>query len=216
MNSENKNELETNVITNGINQVSLKKECEDTGKNWKRNCPKCNKILFYTSRFGLNRAIKINGICYKCAYIKRDIVPWNKGIKSGLVLTPEQKERHRNSQKARYNPYRYCYTMLKNQAKYRKLECLLTFDEFLEFTKINKCEYCGDNILWEEHITNISNRGGYNLDRKDNKLGYTKQNCVVCCKNCNAMKSDKISYDLMIRLGDVMKEYRKEKEVYEK
>ena len=50
----------------------------------------------------------------------------------------------------------------------------------------------------------------HSIDRKDNNLGYNEQNCVVCCKNCNVIKSDKITYDLMIRIGNVIKEYREE------
>jgi hypothetical protein len=183
-----------------------------TENQWTRNCPKCGKKLFYTSKSNLDKSIRINGVCCKCAYINRGLPPWNKGIKTGSLLTLEQKEKHRNSAKARYKPYYYCYGILKRQAKYRNIECSLTFNKFLEFTNINKCEYCGGVICWEEHISNKSNRGGYNLDRKDNNLGYTEQNCVVCCKNCNWIKSDKITYDLMIRIGNVIREYREEHE----
>ena len=36
----------------------------------------------------------------------------------------------------------------------------------------------------------------YNLDRKDNSIGYSKNNCVVCCSTCNYIKGDKFTYEL--------------------
>ena len=64
----------------------------------------------------------------------------------------------------------------------------MTFSEFLEFTKIDKCHYCGNQITWTSHRHNREIYHGYNLDRKDNDDGYTKDNCVVCCEVCNYMK----------------------------
>jgi hypothetical protein len=191
------------IKSNEINSNNITNE-----NQWKRNCPKCGKELFYSLLMNRNRAERRGSICYKCSYNVYNKGPWNKGIKTGLVLTPEQKERHRNALRAAHKPYHYIYTKLKNQAKYRKIECSITYEEFLNFTKIDKCKYCGDNIVWEEHIESKTNRGGYKLDRKDNSLGYTKDNCVVCCKKCNWMKLDHVSYDLMIKLGKVIKEHR--------
>ena len=41
--------------------------------------------------------------------------------------------------------------------------------ESLGLTEEEKCHYCGAELR------------GYNLDRKDNTKGYSKENCVVCC-----------------------------------
>lgn len=66
----------------------------------------------------------------------------------------------------------------------------LTYKQFLKFTKINKCYYCNDHINWLPY----SNDNGkylsraYYLDRKNNKNGYSFNNCVVCCTFCNKMK----------------------------
>lgn len=40
------------------------------------------------------------------------------------------------------------------------------------------CYYCGSKL-----------KGGRNgIDRLNNNIGYTKGNCVSCCKKCNFMK----------------------------
>ena len=45
----------------------------------------------------------------------------------------------------------------------------------------------------------------YNLDKKDAKGGYSIDNCVPCCADCNRTKSNHITYDLMIKLGRTIK-----------
>lgn len=84
------------------------------------------------------------------------------------------------------------------EALYNRLEKLnrgrwpikLTYEEFVEFTKIKSCEYCGNAVYWTESNTAM-NGSKYNLDRKDNDKGYTKDNLIVCCTKCNYGKSDR-------------------------
>ena len=73
---------------------------------------------------------------------------------------------------------------------HHNVECFLSFSEFLEFTKITKCHYCNAEIHWSKRT-----RSAYNLDRMDNKLAYTKENCVVCCKRCNFGKGSNFTYE---------------------
>ena len=56
---------------------------------------------------------------------------------------------------------------------------LLTEDQWLAKTKI--CFYCGDSIIM---------RTGTKLDRIDNSIGYTNENTVGCCGQCNIAKND--------------------------
>jgi hypothetical protein len=80
-------------------------------------------------------------------------------------------------------PYYPLYTILLRASNKKKYKKVLNFDEFLEFTKITKCFYCHNDIIWEK------SNGAYNLDRIDNSIGYIKTNLVVACKRCNFMKS---------------------------
>ena len=76
----------------------------------------------------------------------------------------------------------------------------LTYEEFLSFTRIKHCTYCYDFINWEPR----ARRGGHHLDRKDNDKGYSMKNCVVCCAECNRVKSDIYSYEEMREIGKIL------------
>lgn len=85
---------------------------------------------------------------------------------------------------------RYIFSNYKRNADKKSREFSLTFEEFIELCE-RDCYYCG------ESPTNIINKSDlygswiYNgVDRLDNKIGYTKQNSVSCCKTCNMMKRD--------------------------
>lgn len=74
----------------------------------------------------------------------------------------------------------------------RKIPVKLTYKQFLEFTKIKNCVYCGSEII--RHAT--KSHASF-LDRKDSSGPYIKSNCVVCCANCNRIKTDILTYDEM-------------------
>src|ERR1700677_1446403 len=75
-------------------------------------------------------------------------------------------------------------------ANQRKYDVDLAFEDFVEFTNTPLCHYCRAPILWKLYCATR-----YNLDRKDNTLGYSKDNCVVCCLRCNRGKMDLFTYD---------------------
>jgi hypothetical protein len=79
----------------------------------------------------------------------------------------------------------------KQSAKNRKYSFELTREQFKEFTKQN-CFYCGCEPYKEFECAGKGNFNGnyvYNgVDRADNSKGYTLENCVSCCEECNFMK----------------------------
>jgi hypothetical protein len=83
----------------------------------------------------------------------------------------------------------------KRNAKNRNLSFELSKEEFLELTKQN-CFYCG-----KEPSTirkNNSNNGDYiynGIDRIDSSKGYTKENTVSCCSQCNMFKNKYLQSD---------------------
>ena len=86
-----------------------------------------------------------------------------------------------------YNNYKY---KIKSQTN---KEFNLSFEEFTNLTKQN-CKYCGAKPIFPERFKNeFKNRDitYFNgIDRIDSSKGYDLNNCVPCCKTCNAMKSD--------------------------
>jgi hypothetical protein len=63
--------------------------------------------------------------------------------------------------------------------------------------KEGDCEYCG---IKKDSIS---------IDRKDNNIGYTINNCVSACSGCNTFKGAHVSYEDMKITGDIIKEVRK-------
>ena len=75
---------------------------------------------------------------------------------------------HKSTSRYKYNTYR-------NEALRRGLCFELTYKQFLQLWREN-CHYCGCQI------TTIG------IDRRDNNIGYTIDNCLPCCSVCNKMK----------------------------
>jgi hypothetical protein len=113
-------------------------------------------------------------------------------------------------EKLRKRPYEHLFTKLKREAKRRGILVDLTYTDFLAFTEIKTCHYCGIGLLWEQHGNgSCPVKGRYNLDRKDNLIGYTNKNCVVCCPRCNASKSNTFSYSEWKSVGTLIASWRK-------
>lgn len=70
----------------------------------------------------------------------------------------------------------------------RELEFNLTREEFEELIEDN-CYYCGikPNTKAEKNKQTFFWNG---IDRLDSSKGYTKNNCVTCCKDCNKAKCE--------------------------
>lgn len=84
----------------------------------------------------------------------------------------------------------------KGAAKRRDYEWTLTFDEAVNFIT-NNCFYCGvepSTTFWHRGAKESSLQRSrpylYNgIDRVENTIGYTRENCVSCCSICNNSKA---------------------------
>jgi len=101
-------------------------------------------------------------------------------------------------------PFEALFNFLVSQAKGRTT-VELTYSEYLTFTTTKECHYCHIPIDWRPHWSNPS---GHHLDRKDNCIGYTKDNCVVCCGPCNKIKSDHFKHWQMKKIGELIRQWR--------
>ncbi len=66
-------------------------------------------------------------------------------------------------------------------------ELVITLEEALKIFKLN-CFYCGSPPSLRTHRKYYDYLHG--MDRVNNKLGYTVENVVTCCTNCNLAKKD--------------------------
>ena len=97
---------------------------------------------------------------------------------------------------ARKRPYEALYNSLVWHAKRKSIPVEMTYEEFLPFTRTHSCFYCGCPVCYTPYCLGKSKAGSaYNLDRRDNKAGYSVSNVVVCCPRCNKAKSDHFSYE---------------------
>jgi 5-methylcytosine-specific restriction endonuclease McrA len=107
----------------------------------------------------------------------------------------------------RKKPYESLYNAVKRRVLRIQKEFKLTFEEFIEFTKIDECHYCGEPIKWAKHSINVDGVGS-NLDRKNNSQGYSKKNCVVCCGGCNRTKGDRFTYEEFMLLSPIIRQIK--------
>ena len=74
----------------------------------------------------------------------------------------------------------------KCNARGRGREWSLTDEQFIDMSQ-RPCHYCGagpSNKCVKPYITFVYN----GLDRINNSIGYTKENCLPCCADCNMRK----------------------------
>jgi hypothetical protein len=84
-------------------------------------------------------------------------------------------------------PFNLLFWNYSKSAKERKKSFDLSLEDIKRLTQ-SDCFYCGQKPT--AMLKQFNKRGFvYNgIDRTDNSLGYTKENCVPCCKICNTAK----------------------------
>lgn len=123
---------------------------------------------------------------FKCAKCDSRIRIRSDTLKSATGLCQSCSNRKR--------PFESIYECLIRD--HRKPKISLTYEQFLEFTKIHKCHYCDSKINWIPYSIYKGKyiSRAYYLDQKDHRKGYIKNNCVVCCTRCNLAKGNRYTY----------------------
>ena len=93
------------------------------------------------------------------------------------------------------------YNKLRVQAKRKGLACNIKKDEYIKLLSANICKYCGGPL----------SETGINLDRIDNRWGYTLKNVYPCCGNCNALRGRLLTTNEMTKVIKLLKKIRKKK-----
>lgn len=104
------------------------------------------------------------------AYLKKQAEQAKKWREKNPEKMAIANEKKKNDPKQNFNVYKRC-------ADIKNLTWEFTFEQYEELVK-NPCHYCGI----------IQERGFNGIDRTNQQLDYTIENCVSCCKICNYMK----------------------------
>lgn len=99
------------------------------------------------------------------------------------------------------------YRRYKSHAAEDNREFTLTEKEFREFTS-SICHYCGSpprKKITGKWSSSIYEYNG--IDRKDNSIGYIRDNCVSCCYICNKAKHTSSYEEYLQWIGDLV-DYR--------
>lgn len=76
---------------------------------------------------------------------------------------------------------------------------------------LQNCHYCKSppsNVRIKKAGKELRSVKYNGIDRKENSLGYSPKNCVPCCKTCNSIKGEHLSYDEMILVMRSLLSYR--------
>lgn len=123
--------------------------------------------------------------CYNKQYRKNN-------IKNSIQYNFEYKKLHKEESKIYNKQYAETdngrFIKAKTKAKSRKLEFLLTFDQFLEISS-TPCFYCSDKLCGKK------NYQGAHLDRIDNSKGYIIDNVISCGLLCNQIRMNNLSVE---------------------
>ena len=126
--------------------------------------------------------------CLKCGTtFIRTIQNINKFQGTGcLTCTP------RYSKNSKDNDW-HLYMHYKNHAHSKNRIFNITYEEFKKIVH-SDCYYCGSKPSYFRSMIRYSKNSSLQelngVDRIDSNKGYTKDNCVPCCKICNQMKSN--------------------------
>jgi len=134
--------------------------------------------------------------CTDCAS-KIAVAQTRQSIKKWKKNNPNKVKELNKSWSDRF-PLRKRISHAREIARRRNHECNLTDNQFLTYWN-TPCHYCGSSILEET---------GIGLDRLNNNLGYSAENVVSCCGNCNYIRSDILTYDEMKVAMKAIVEYR--------
>lgn len=106
------------------------------------------------------------------------------------------KENSRRHSRTKPRTFEQRHRLLQQQAQNkRSLEVSITLEEYSDLMEKAECHYCGLPVQW------TGTYHSYNIDRKNNKEGYTAENCVPCCTVCNRIRGHHLGYREMMQLG---------------
>lgn len=109
---------------------------------------------------------------------------------------------------------RQLYNNYKNRAKKRYYEWEIDFETFKNITK-RDCFYCGEKPLQVQYGFELNGVYVYNgIDRIDNDEGYTIENIVACCGDCNRIKTSKSTDEFFKKIKKIVDHCRSHPDLF--
>jgi len=124
-----------------------------------------------------------------------------QGSSKGCLECRNDKFRENKTIESAYNAVLYKF---KQSALKRSIPFELTLENVKHFIT-QDCFYCGtspSNI--DARLVKLHNFYYSGIDRVDNTLGYSPENCVPCCKICNTAKSTLSQEEFFVWIKRVM------------
>jgi len=108
----------------------------------------------------------------------------------------------------RKRPYESSYNSFCRAAENTGHNVSITYDEFLGYMSIDRCEYCGVKVERNPYpvINGKFSTRAPHLDRRDSSRGYESGNISVCCFDCNRAKSNIFSYETWMDMTKKLRE----------
>lgn len=117
---------------------------------------------------------------------------WYRGPKCDKCY---HKEKYK---KSRGNELGQKYCKLVTAARKKGFILDISKDEYKKIID-ETCYYCGYDLYYS---------CGYSLDRIDGNSGYTKDNVVACCGDCNTIKNSILTKEETIKVVELIKKLR--------
>ena len=159
-----------------------------------RKCYKCDTVKELTSKNFHRSKNRLCGFEYKCKECSKART-WK--FRGKRVLTEEQKQRKRELSSKYNKTLKYKIIHILNAYekfdKKRNYKFSLTKED-MELALSSVCTYCG-----------FPSTG---MDRIDNNLGHTKDNCVPACMHCNIARMNNFTHDEMFVIGNAIRDVR--------
>jgi hypothetical protein len=124
-------------------------------------------------------------VCQKCGQDydvfktshNKDSTKCKKCFKSQQKIEDNRNDRNRNYKEERKKFLETYFKMFINESFKRDKNVELNFDEYSKLVQ-SSCYYCGY----------YNKNEAIGIDRINNTLHYTKENCISCCETCNRIK----------------------------
>jgi len=155
-----------------------------------RTCTNCKEIKELNSNNFHKSRNKDRGFTYTCKICR------NLKEEGKIRTESDKKSRRESSRKQREKPdFVYLSRYLSYRQKDKDKNYFFDLDkEYIKESLQKPCIYC--------------TYPSYGLDRINNNLGHTKENCVPCCFECNISRNDIYSHEEMLIVGKAIKQIK--------